>query len=267
MNHLKNPIVKRVKNKFTTIQKIAEIFVTSDSPQRGLLVSGDAGTGKSHFIKQAFIQTNSKNRVDYRKSVSFTAPMLYAALWENRKRGDVIVFDDCSLESMSASDFRKWTDWIKGGLELTSGKRMIGYEAATKNKHFEKEGIEASMDFQGSIIWITNSRFDKLEKKFGDSWDAVDTRFNTLSVFLSKEEKFMYTTHLVEDLDMLGINCDAKEGGYPNEIIEETMNFLSDKYDDFKDITPRVAIKVADTIYTYGDDWKMIIDNMNIYNG
>jgi hypothetical protein len=261
----KNPIVKRVKSRFTTIQKIAEVFVTSDSPQRGLLISGDAGTGKSHYIKQAFINTNTTNRVDYRKSTSFTAPALYAALWENRNKGDVIVFDDCSLESMPTADFRKWTDWIKGGLEITSGERMIGYQSAKKNKLFEDLGVESEMDFQGSIVWITNSRFDKLEKKFGDSWDAISTRFRPLSVFLTKEEKYMYTCHLIEDLDMLGKECDAKEGGYPQEVIDKTVEFLSDKYDDFKEITPRIAIVIADTIYTYGNDWEMIIDNMNVY--
>ena len=265
MMYSKNPIVKRVKDRFTTIQKIAEVFVTSDSPQRGLLISGDAGTGKSHYIRQAFINTNTTSRVDYRKSVSFTAPMFYAALWENKNKGDVIVFDDCSLESMSNSDFRKLTDMFKGGLEITSGERMIGYEATRKNKYFEDNDIGPRMDFQGSIIWITNSRFDKLQKKFGDSWEAIDQRFQTLSVFLSKEEKFMYTCHLVYDLDMLGENCDAKEGGYPQEVVDTTMEFISDNYDNFKEITPRIAIKVADTIHTYGDDWKMIIENMNIY--
>ena len=48
---MKNPIVKRVINKFQSIQNIAEVFVTGQSAQRGLLISGDAGTGKSHYIK------------------------------------------------------------------------------------------------------------------------------------------------------------------------------------------------------------------------
>jgi hypothetical protein len=262
-----NPIVTRVKDKFTTIQKIAEVFVTVDTPRRGLLISGDAGMGKSHYTKQAFLETNTTHRVDYRKSVSFTAPMLYGALWENKNKGDVIVFDDCSLESMNASDFRKWTDWIKGGLELTKDERWIGYEAASKNKHFQELGIGPKMDFQGSIIWITNSRFDKLEKKFGDSWDAITQRFQPLSVFLSKEEKYMYTCHLVDDLDMLGKNCESREGGYSSEVIDTTMTFIADNYDNFSTITPRTAASIAETIHLYPDMWETLIDNMSIYNG
>ena len=63
-----NPIVKRVIEKFTTIQNISEVFVTGNSAQRGLIISGDAGTGKSHYVKQAFITTNTTSKVDYQKS-------------------------------------------------------------------------------------------------------------------------------------------------------------------------------------------------------
>jgi tRNA A37 threonylcarbamoyladenosine biosynthesis protein TsaE len=261
-----NPIVKRVVDKFKTIQQIAEVFVVGNSAQRGLLISGDAGTGKSHYIKQAFIKTKTTKRVDYNKSKSFTAPAFYAKLWENRKKGDVVVFDDCSLESMSTGDFRKFTDFLKGGLELEKGIKMLGYEAATKNQLFKDLGVPNQFDFQGSIIWITNTRFDKLSKKFGDNWDAIQSRFIGVEVFLTKEEKYMYTMHLIDELDILGKNCEAKEGGYGLKIIEKTLNYLSDNYNDFKEITPRVAIKVADTMSEYPDMWEIILDNQNVYD-
>jgi hypothetical protein len=260
-----NPIVKKVINKFNTIQQISEVFVTGNSAQRGLLISGDAGTGKSHFVKQAFIKTKTTKKVDYCKSVSFTAPAFYAKLWENRNKGDVVTFDDCSLESMSSADFRKFIDMLKGGLELSKGPKMIGYEAATKNQLFKDLGVPKQFDFQGSIIWITNTRFDKLAKKFGDHWDAIRTRFIPIEVFLTKEEKYMYTIHLVEELDILGKKCEAKDGGYSKDVIEKTLEFLSEKYSDFKEITPRVAIKVADTMNEYPDIWETILSNQNVY--
>jgi hypothetical protein len=266
MKHSKNPIVKRVINRFQAIQNIAEVFVTGQSAQRGLLISGDAGTGKSYYVQQAFITTGTTKRVDYQKSKTFTPPALYAKLWENRMPGDVIVFDDCSLESMTGEGFRKWTSWVKGGLELSKDKKMIGYEAASKNALFEELGVESEMDFQGSIIWITNTRFDKLAKKFGDHWDAVKGRFIPVEVFLTKEEKFMYTNYLIEEVDMLGKNCEAKEGGYSEEIISNTLEYLSDYYEDFKEITPRIAIKVADTMEMYPNMWKTILNQQNIYS-
>ena len=255
-----NPIVKRVINKFTTIQNIAEVFVTGQSAQRGLLISGDAGTGKSHYVKQAFINTNTTNKVDYQKSKNFTAPALYAKLWENRKKGDVLVFDDCSLESLEKASFNKLISWFKGGLEISKENKMIGYEAVGKNKLFEELGVESEFSFEGSIIWITNTRFDKLEGKFGDHWDAIVTRFMPIQVFLTKEEKYMYTHYLINDIEMLGKNCEAIEGGYSKEIIEKTTEYLDENYDNLKEITPRVAVKVADTMNSYPDMWKMILN-------
>lgn len=266
MKNSRNPIVKRVVDRFKTIQQISEVFVTGNSAQRGLIVSGDAGTGKSHYVKQAFINTETTKRVDYQKSKSFTATAFYAKLWENRFTGNVVVFDDCSLESMPPADFRKLTDFFKGALECTSGPRMIGYEAATQNQLFKDLGVEREFDFQGSIVWITNTRLEGLKKKFGDHWDAIDSRFISTEVFLTKEEKFMYTSYLIEDCGMLSENCDAKEGGFPEEIIDATMDFMAERYNDFKDITPRVAIKIADTMEQFPTMWKTILDNQTIYN-
>jgi hypothetical protein len=266
MKNSKNPIVKRVVDRFKTIQQISEIFVTGNSVQRGLLISGDAGMGKSHFVREAFLSTNTDNRVDYQKSKSFTAPALYAKLWENRNPGDVVVFDDCSLESMNGESFRKWTDWIKGALENTKAARIIGYETAATNQHFRDLGVEREFDFQGSIIWITNTRLDGLKKKFGDHWEAVDSRFISTEVFLTKEEKYMYTTYLIEDCGMLSENCDARENGFSQEIIDATLEFMSDKYSDFKDITPRVAIKIADTMDQFPTMWQTILTNQSVYN-
>jgi hypothetical protein len=255
-----NPIVKRVIDKFTTIQNIAEVFVTGESAQRGLLISGDAGTGKSEYVKQAFISTNTTHKVDYQKSKTFTCPALYAKLWENKQKGDVVVFDDCSLESLTGESFNKFVSWMKGGLEISKDKKMIGYEAATKNKLFEELGVESEFSFEGSIIWITNTRFEKLTKKFGDHWDAIKTRFMPIEVFLTKEEKYMYTNYLINEIKMLGKNCKAIEGGYNSKIIKATIEYLDENYENLKEITPRVAIKVADTMNSYPDMWKIILN-------
>tara|TARA_R110000737_G_scaffold328863_1_gene343720 strand:+ start:65 stop:865 length:801 start_codon:yes stop_codon:yes gene_type:complete len=265
MKKSRNPIVKRVVERFETIQQVAKVFVTSNSAQKGLLISGDAGMGKSHYVKQAFIETESTDRVDYCKSRSFTAAAMYAKLWENRNPGDVVVFDDCSLSSMTGENFRKLTDFFKGALELTSGPRMLGYEAAAQNQLFKDLGVEREFDFQGSIIWITNTKFDKLASKFGDHWEAIERRFIPVGISLTKEEKYMYTNHLIESVEMLGENCDAKEGGYSDKIIEDTLDFLADNYNNFKDITPGVALKIADTMDQFPTMYTTILSNQNLY--
>ena len=64
---------------------------------------------------------------------------------------------------------------------------------------------------------------------------------------------------------MLGKNCDAKEGGYSDKIIEATMDFLADNYENFKDITPGVALKIADTMDQFPTMYTTILSNQNLY--
>ena len=76
MKNSNNPIVQDVCNRFNTVYDISKIFVTGDSAQKGLIISGDAGTGKSHFVQKAFIDTDTVDDVDYNKSESFTVAVI-----------------------------------------------------------------------------------------------------------------------------------------------------------------------------------------------
>ena len=67
----------------------------------------------------------------------------------------------------------------------------------------------------------------------------------------------MYTIYLIEDVDMLGKNCYAKEGGYSKEVAAKVVQYLKDEWKTMDDITPRVAVKIADMIETYPNDWKI----------
>jgi len=44
-----NPVVKEVVDKFNTVHEMTKLFVSNKySALKGLLISGDAGTGKTH---------------------------------------------------------------------------------------------------------------------------------------------------------------------------------------------------------------------------
>ena len=59
----------------------------------------------------------------------------------------------------------------------------------------------------------------------------------------------MYTMHLVENIDMLGTNCQEFPGGYPREIIEQARDYMSENYRSLVEVTPRQAIKIADIMH------------------
>ncbi len=259
-----NPIVNDVCNRFDTVYKISKIFLSGDSAQKGLIISGDAGTGKSHYVQKAFIDTDTVDRIDYNKSESFTAASFYVQLYLNRKPGDVIVFDDCNLGGLTGDNFKAITDMLKGATEMTKGERIIGWNRASQNKLMKDNGVPPSFDFQGSIIWITNYSFDQLASKFKAHWEAIQSRFISVPIRLNDQEKLMYTLHLVEDVDMLGKNCQMIEGGYAKNVIKQTCEYLRSNWKYMDNVTPRVAGKIADTMSMYPDSWEMLLDNQNI---
>lgn len=261
MTHLNNPIVQETINRFKTVQKLSSVFVSGNSAQKGIIISGDAGTGKSHYVQQAFVDTNTTERVDYNKSKSFTAAAFYVKLYLNRNEGDVVVFDDCNIGGLSGGDKKNIIDMLKGATEMTKGERIIGWERASTNQLMKDHGVPPEFDFQGSIIWITNYSFDELKKWAGPHWEAISSRFIQVPIYLNDQEKLMYTLYLLEDIKMLeGDICQTKEGGYPKEIVDRTIKYIRDNFKDLN-VTARIAAKIADTMENFPEDWEMLLDN------
>ena len=264
-NKHSNPVVQDVIDKFSTVHKMCKVFVTGNSAQKGIIISGDAGTGKSHFVKQAFVDTNTTHLVNYNKSKTFTAAAFYVKLWLYRNPGDVIVFDDCSLEHITGKDFKDVVSMLLGATEMTKGERILGWERAQSNQLMREHDCPHEFDFQGSIVWITNSSFKQLAKKFGSHWEAFQSRFIQVPVNLNEQEKLLYTLHLLEDIGMLsGDKCEVKEGGYSKEIVKETIKYIRNNYKYMSNITARVAAQIADTMEQFPEEWETIISNQTI---
>lgn len=260
-----NPVVQDVIDRFNTVYKLSKIFVTGNSAQKGMIISGDAGTGKSYYVQQAFVDTNTTDRVDYNKSKSFTAAAFYVRLFLNRRPGDVVVFDDCGLEHLSSKDFKEVTELLKGATEMTKGERILGWERASTNDLMKLHDVPAEFDFQGSIVWITNSSFVELATKFKSHWEAMQSRFIQVPIRLNDQEKLMYTLYLLEDIKMLeGSRCQTKEGGYSKEVIDQTIEYIRNNYKYMSNVTARVAAQIADTMQNFPEDWKTLIETQSI---
>ena len=260
-----NPVVQDVIDRFMTVHKICKVFVTGNSAQKGIIISGDAGTGKSHYVKQAFVDTNTTHRVDYNKSKTYTAAAFYVRLFLNREPGDVVVFDDCSLEHVTGKDFKDIVSMILGATEMTKGERIIGWERATSNQLMKDNNVPHEFDFQGSIIWITNSSFEQLAKKFGAHWEAFQSRFIQGPIRLNEQEQLLDTLYLLEDVKMLeGKKCETKVGGYSKQIVNETRKYIRNNYKYMSNVTARVAAQLADTMEQFPDEWEILIENQTI---
>ena len=246
-----NPIAKEVADTFDGVKAMTTTFALNpNSAINGMIVSGDAGVGKTHNVKTALRQAGVQKNVEYIKGGKITAASLYVKLWLNRASHRIVVLDDCDI--IHHQEKRQIVPMLLGATELGQ-KGEVTWEVAKKNDLMKEHNVETRFDFEGSVIWITNDTVDDIAKAVKQWKAAVFSRFNTAKCYFTDEQKFMYTMHLIDNLDMLGSNCAEYPGGYPANIIDETYNYLSDNYRQLVEVTPRQAIKIADILHHNSD--------------
>jgi chromosomal replication initiation ATPase DnaA len=246
-----NPIAREVQETFNGIYAQVTSFVNNpNSAINGMIVSGDAGTGKTHTVKQALRNTGHQKNTEYIKGTKLTAASLYVKLYLNRESHRICVFDDCDL--IHHNEKNTIIPMMLGAAELGQN-REIGWETTRKNALMEEYNVPHSFKFEGSIIWITNDRKQEIGKSIKQWKNAIFSRFNFAECNFTDEQKFMYTIHLVEHAAMLGSNCQEFPGGYPVDIIEQAADYMSENYRELTEVTPRIAIKIADIMHHNAD--------------
>jgi hypothetical protein len=262
-----NPVIKPVIETFRAIYGRTTVFAKSpDAAINGLLVMGDAGTGKTHWVRQALRDAGVQKKVEMLKGGTITSAALYIKLYLNRDSSRILVFDDVDL--LGHPEKNKIIPMILGACE-EGQDREVTWNTVKKNPLMEEFDVPFEFKFNGKIIFITNYTWKDIETKARQWTQAFASRFNHSECIFTHEQKYMYTRYLVEEEKMLGENCqvhtykdnaDVEHCGYPDAIVEEALNFIDDNYQNFSDITPRVAVKVADTIYyNHEEDMKQIM--------
>lgn len=255
-----NAIIKEVQQKFDSIYDITRSFVEKPGAISGVLISGDAGTGKTHYVQKAFIDTETTEDVEYIKGGKITAVTLYAKMWFNRNKGRVIVLDDCDIIHKSKNEMIQILDMLKGATEITKDERIVSYEVSSPPQLIRENNIPSKFDFQGSIVWITNDKIEEIEKKAPGHWAAISSRFNIAKVYLNDQEKLLYTLHLIEN-GLLGEDCKGFDGGYSDEVVKDVVEYINTNYRYLNEITPRIAMRVADVRNSFPNNWKTLCNN------
>lgn len=254
-----DPIAKSVIDTLNTAYYQTQNFANNpNSAINGLLVSGDAGIGKSYFVKKALRDAGVQGNVEMLKGGAITAASLYVKLYLNRSNHRIVVFDDVDI--IHHPEKNKIIPMILGAAD-TGRHRLVTWSTAKRNALMEEFDVPMEFTFDGNIIIITNHTKETIEK-YARQWaNAIRSRFTPSTCEFTREEKFAYTKHLILNQQMLGANCvdhkyevsDKKFPGYPEEIIEQTVDYLDNNYGNISEVTPRLALQIADTIYYNSD--------------
>jgi len=221
---------------------------------RGMIVSGPPGVGKSFGVERELDKMNTFTDLGANGGVrktevvkgAMSALGLYCKLHEFRNAGDVLVFDDC--DSVLMDDLS--LNLLKAALD--SGRTRKIYWNADSAK-LRAEGIENSFEFKGSVIFITNINFEHVRsKKLQDHLQALMSRCHYLDL----------TLHTMKD-KMLRVKQIARKGAlftsykFKKEEEAEILDFMFKNVDILREVSLRMALKIADCKVVNGDRWKV----------
>ena len=247
-NETDDQIIERMRERFEILDDMTQASI--DGIVRGMVVTGPPGVGKS-FGVEAVLEKNSlfdkiagnKLRFEVIKGAS-SAIGLYKVLYQNADRNNVLVLDDCDTVLYDETSL----NLLKAALD-SSKKRKLSWN--TDSALLRREGIPDTFEFKGSVIFITNLKFDKVRGKIKDHLDAIMSRCHYLDLTMdTMREKVLRCKQIVAD-GMLN------EYQFTQDEQDDLMNFMFDNKDKFREISLRMVTKLADLKKSFGSQkWK-----------
>lgn len=218
---------------------------------RAMIVSGPPGVGKSFGVereieKVQMMQMLGSQRLRAEVVKGSASPIgLYQTLYKYSDENCVVVFDDC--DSILLDDVS--LNLLKGALD-SGKKRKISW--LSESRILKEEGIPDSFNFNGSVIFITNLKFDKMKsQKLKDHLDALQSRCHYLDLTLDtmrdkilRIKQIAKTGELFSDMDISDIGSD--------EIIE----FMDANQNKLREVSLRMAIKIAQLYKSFPTRWQ-----------
>lgn len=238
-NETDDEVMDRIAERFSILDEMTE--ATCDGIVRGMVVSGPPGIGKTYGVEQilekdSLFDVMADNPLRHTFVKGTMSPIgLYAMLYKYSDSKNIVVLDDCDsiLFDENALNILK--------AALDSGKKR--YISWNSDSHFlRREGVPDRFEFKGSVIFITNLKFDNVRSnKIKDHLEAIMSRCHYLDLTMdSTREKILRIRQIARD----GGLFDQK--GLTKEQERSVVDFLEENQAKMREISLRMAQKLAD---------------------
>ena len=244
-------IVERLRERFQILEDMTQMSI--DGVVRGMVVTGPPGVGKS-FGVEAVLDRNSLfdklagNRLRFGiEKGAASAIGLYKLLYNYADNKSVLVLDDCDSVLYDETSL----NLLKAALD-SSKKRRLSWN--TDSALLRREGIPDSFEFKGSVIFITNLKFDKVRGKIADHLAAIMSRCHYLDLTMdSDREKLLRVRQIVKD-GMLN------EYEFSAEQEAEIVDFMVENQSKLREVSLRMCTKIADLRRSQSHRWERMAE-------
>ena len=260
--HFEKPVVvaetdeqamSRIRERFEILHEMTKATVSGDI--RAMIVSGPPGVGKSFGVEQEIDKATMFDKLAGKRlraevvKGSATPIGLYQTLYKYSDSNCVVVFDDC--DSILLDDVS--LNLLKGALD-SGKKRKISW--LSESSTLRREGIPDSFDFKGSVIFITNLKFDGMKsQKLRDHLDALQSRCHYLDLTLNTMRDRLLRIKQIAADGVLFADYDFEPC-----VQDELIEFMHANKDRLREVSLRMAIKIADLRKMSVTNWKRLAE-------
>ena len=247
-------ITKRITERFSILTEMTKAAIATDI--KAMIVSGPPGIGKSYGVEK---ELEKASMFDVISSVApkyevvkgaMTSLGLYAKLYKHSALGNVLVFDDCDIVLQDELSL----NLLKAALD-SGKKRTVHWNA---DSHLlRREGIPEQFDFMGSIIFITNIKFENVRsKKLQDHLAALQSRCHYLDLTLdTMRDKHLRVKQIYATGELF------KNYKFDDSIGDAIIEFMGERKYSLREMSLRMALKIADLVLVSKDRWKVLANN------
>ncbi len=246
-------IIERLRERFSILEDMT--YAACDGVVRGMVVTGPPGVGKSFGVEQVLkdagimkkLSNDSLRRFGVEKGAA-TPIGLYQLLYDYSASGSVLVLDDC--DSVLYDELS--LNLLKAALD--SGKnRTLSWRS--ESRALANNGVPDQFDFKGSIIFITNVKFERTRGKLKDHLDAIMSRCHYLDLTLdTMRDKFLRCKQIVAD----GMLNEYKFG---EDETKELMDYIYTNKNKLREMSLRMVLKIADLKKMSSGKWKSYVES------
>jgi len=249
----------RIRDRFEILTEMTKAATAGDI--RAMIVSGPPGVGKSYGVEQEVEKAclfdkiaGKKLRAEVVKG-SATPIGLYQTLYKYSDSNCVLVFDDC--DSILVDDVA--LNLLKGALD-SGKKRKISW--LSESSTLRREGIPDSFEFKGSVIFITNLKFDQMKsQKLRDHLDALQSRCHYLDLTLdTMRDKILRIKQIAKD-GILFQDYDFEEC-----VQDDIIEFMNTNQNRLREMSLRMALKIADLVKSFPAKWRLMAETTCMKN-
>jgi hypothetical protein len=242
-------VMERIRERFDILTEMTKAATNGDI--RAMIVSGPPGVGKSFGVEQEIEKATLLDQIAGKRlraevvKGSATPIGLYQALYKYSDANCVLVFDDC--DSILLDDV--CLNLLKGALD-SGKKRKISW--LSESSALRREGIPDCFNFNGSVIFITNLKFDQMKsQKLRDHLDALQSRCHYLDLTLdTMRDKLLRIKQIAADGELF------TDYDFEQVAQDEIIDFMDANQNKLREMSLRMALKIADLRKSFPLRWK-----------